>query len=87
MTLRLCGSSADVWRFDEGLVILAWLAWWRLAEALICGWVPFYRNRRLFERLAGIKVFVRLSSSSGTPSHPAVAPRPPLSSAESPAKV
>ena len=44
---------------DEGLIILAWLALWRPAEALIYGWVPFYRSRRLFERLAGIRVFVR----------------------------
>jgi hypothetical protein len=56
---------------DEGLIILAWLALWRPAEALIYGWVPFYRKRRLFERLAGIKVFVRLSPSPGAHSHPA----------------
>ncbi len=48
---------------DEGLIILAWLALWRPAEALIYGWVPFYRNRRLFERLAGIRVAVRLSAA------------------------
>jgi len=46
---------------DEGLIILAWLALWRPAEALIYGWVPFYRNRRLFERLAGMRVSVRIS--------------------------
>lgn len=45
---------------DEGLIVLAWLALWRPAEALIYGWAPFYRNRRLFERLAGIKVVVSL---------------------------
>jgi hypothetical protein len=56
---------------DEGLIILAWLALWRPAEALIYGWVPFYRKRHLFERLAGIKVFVRLSPSPGVHSHPA----------------
>jgi hypothetical protein len=55
---------------DEGLIILAWLALWRPAEALIYGWVPFHRKRRRFERLAGIKVFVRLSPSSGARSHP-----------------
>jgi len=58
---------------DEGLIILAWLALWRPAEALIYGWVPFYRNRRLFERLAGIKVFVRLSSPPGAHAHPPAA--------------
>jgi len=51
---------------DEGLIILAWLALWRPAEALIYGWVPFYRKRRLFERLAGIKVFVRLTPDRAT---------------------
>jgi hypothetical protein len=72
---------------DEGLIILAWLALWRPAEALIYGWIPFYRNRRLFERLAGIKVFVRLSSSSSTPVHPAATLSPTPRSAESPARV
>jgi hypothetical protein len=71
---------------DEGLIILAWLALWRPAEALIYGWVPFFRNRRLFERLAGIKVFVRLSSSSGTPLQPGVTLSPAPSSPESPAR-
>jgi len=56
---------------DEGLIILAWLALWRPTEALIYGWVPFYRNCRLFERLAGIKVFVRSSSLPGV--HPLAA--------------
>jgi hypothetical protein len=54
---------------DEGLIILAWLALWRPAEALIYGWVPFYRNRRLFERLAGIRVFVRVSAPTAMGSH------------------
>jgi hypothetical protein len=58
---------------DQGLIVLAWLALWRPAEALIYGWVPFYRNRRLFERLAGIKVFVRSSSSPGVHSQPGAA--------------
>jgi hypothetical protein len=44
---------------DEGLIILAWLALWRPAEALLYEWVPLYRKRRLFERLAGIRVSVR----------------------------
>jgi len=49
---------------DEGLIILAWLALWRPAEALVYGWVPLYRRRRLFERLAGIRVSVRLDSAA-----------------------
>jgi hypothetical protein len=44
---------------DEGLIILAWLALWRPTEALAYEWVPLYRRRRLYERLAGIRVTVR----------------------------
>jgi hypothetical protein len=55
---------------DEGLIILAWLALWRPTEALIYGWVPFYRNRRLFERLAGIQVSVRVAAPTVMGSHP-----------------
>lgn len=43
---------------DEGLIILAWLALWRPTEALAYEWVPLYRRRRLYERLAGIRVTV-----------------------------
>jgi len=44
---------------DEGLIILAWLALWRPTESLVYGWVPLYRQRRLYERLAAIRVSVR----------------------------
>jgi hypothetical protein len=44
---------------DEGLIILAWVAMWRPAESLVYGWVPLYRQRRLYERLAAIRVSVR----------------------------
>ena len=46
------------WALDEGLIILAWLALWRPAEALLYEWAPLYRKRRLYERLAGVKVSV-----------------------------
>jgi hypothetical protein len=44
---------------DEGLIILAWLALWRPAESLVYGWIAPYRKRRLYERLAAIRVSVR----------------------------
>jgi hypothetical protein len=62
MTLRqlLGGMLASVPRMlDEGLIILAWIALWRPAEALVYEWIPLYRTRRLYERLAGIRVTVR----------------------------
>ena len=61
---------------DEGLIILAWLALWRPAEALIYGWVPYYRNRRLLERLAAMRVSVRVSAPGiDGLHHPTVQPR------------
>jgi hypothetical protein len=62
MTTRqlLSGLVVGVPRFlNEGLIILAWLALWRPTEALVYGWVPLYRKRRLYQRLAGIRVTVR----------------------------
>jgi hypothetical protein len=62
MTARqlLSGLLQGVPRYlNEGLIILAWLALWRPTEALVYGWVPLYRKRRLYQRLAGIRVTVR----------------------------
>lgn len=44
---------------DEGLIILAWLALWRPTEVLAYEWVPLYRKRRLYNRLAAIRLAVR----------------------------
>ncbi len=53
---------------DEGLIILAWLALWRPAESLVYGWIPLFRERRLYERLAAIRVSVRVEEArSGAP--------------------
>jgi hypothetical protein len=48
---------------DEGLIILAWLALWRPTEVLVYEWVPLYRKRRLYERLAEIRVGIRSNAS------------------------
>lgn len=54
---------------DEGLIILAWLALWRPTESLVYGWVPLYRKRRLYQRLAAVRVTVRMEPAhSGDPS-------------------
>jgi hypothetical protein len=54
---------------DEGLIILAWVALWRPIEGLGYGWVPLYRKRRLYQRLARIQVSVRNESTPVTDSH------------------
>lgn len=57
---------------DEGLIVLAWLALWRPTESLVYGWVPLYRMRRLYERLAAIRVSVRIEANQPQGSRPAV---------------
>ena len=47
---------------DEGLIILAWLALWRPIETLVYGWVPLFRKRRLYQRLAAVQVTVRMEN-------------------------
>lgn len=55
----LLATLSDVSRMlDEGLIVLGWVALWRPAEALVYEWVPLYRKRRLYERLAGIRVSI-----------------------------
>jgi len=66
---------------DEGLIILAWLALWRPTEALAYEWVPLYRRRRLYERLAGMRVTVHCDAP------PSVAVGPPPETARAPAAV
>lgn len=58
---------------DEGLIVLAWLALWRPAESLVYGWVPLYRERRLYERLAAIRVSVRVEVNHAQGSRSAMA--------------
>jgi hypothetical protein len=60
---------------DEGLIVLAWLALWRPTEALAYEWVPLYRKRRLYQRLAAIRVTVR----SGAPPAQVAGPAPETS--------
>jgi hypothetical protein len=43
---------------NDALIILGGLALWRPMEALLYEWVPFFRARRLFERLAGMQVSI-----------------------------
>ncbi len=59
---------------NEGFIILAWLALWRPAEALLYEWIPFYRKRRLFERLAGIQLLVRSDAVAAGETHVGAAP-------------
>lgn len=58
VTSLLPGRAPRV--LDEGLIILGWLALWRPSEALVYGWIGPYRKRRMYERLAAIRVSVRL---------------------------
>jgi hypothetical protein len=62
----LLRSVPDLTRvIDEGLIVLGWIALWRPTEMLAYEWIPLVRRRRLYERLAGMRVAVRTADSSG----------------------
>jgi hypothetical protein len=42
--------------FDEGLIILGWVANWRPVEIFLYDWWPLVRRRRLYRRLALARV-------------------------------
>ncbi len=44
--------------FDEGLIILGWVANWRPVEIFLYDWWPIVRSRRLYRRLAHAKVAI-----------------------------
>jgi hypothetical protein len=51
----------------EGLIVLGWIALWRPTEMLAYEWIPLVRRRRLYERLAGMRVAVLREPSSVVP--------------------
>jgi len=64
---------------DEGLIVLGWVALWRPIEVLAYGWVPLFRKRRLYQRLARIRVSVRCE-----PVQPHAGPAAPVGSSAAP---
>ena len=70
MSLR--GLLRNAWTamptaIDEGLIVLGWIALWRPIEVLAYGWVPLYRRRRLYSRLAAVHVTVKEEAAGSTP--------------------
>lgn len=57
LLVRFLGSPPQA--LSEGLIVLGWIALWRPTEMLAYEWVPIVRKRRLYERLAGVRVAVR----------------------------
>ncbi|GLS01524.1 hypothetical protein GCM10007859_15390 [Brevundimonas denitrificans] len=45
--------------FDEGLIILGWVANWRPVQIFLYDWWPLARRRRLYERLARAAIELR----------------------------
>jgi hypothetical protein len=56
--------------FDEGLIILGWVANWRPVEIFLYDWWPLVRRRRLYRRLAKARVTLEpedpLTENDGT---------------------
>lgn len=45
--------------FQEGLVILGWVAMWRPLEIFLYDWWPIYHSQKIFAKLAGIEIDIR----------------------------
>lgn len=50
--------------FDEGLIILGWVANWRPIQIFLYDWWPLARRRRLYARLSQAQVELRANASS-----------------------
>jgi hypothetical protein len=65
---RLLGES-DLWRvFEQGLLIVGWVAMWRPLEIFLYDWWPILGERRMYDRLSRMQV--RIESRSEPPELP-----------------
>jgi hypothetical protein len=60
--------------FNEGLIILGWVANWRPMEIFLYRWWPLVRQRNLYRRLAVARVACKTYGAADTGSAPSVAP-------------
>jgi hypothetical protein len=62
---RVLGESPLAPLFEQGLLIVGWVAMWRPLEIFLYDWWPLVGDQRMHDRLSGIEVrFVQ-----GKPSH------------------
>ena len=65
---RLVGESGWSRLFEQGLLIVGWVAMWRPLEIFLYDWWPITGERRIHQRLSRIQVKV---ATPGTPDRPA----------------
>lgn len=53
------GATAPARVIGESLLILGWVANWRLLEIFLYDWWPIVRRRALYRRLAAARVEIR----------------------------
>ncbi len=58
--------------FNEGLIILGWVANWRPIEIFLYDWWPLARQRTLYQRLAAAEIVLKPASAPGAANRPAV---------------
>jgi hypothetical protein len=58
MIVRAPWSGAFGALFQEGLIILGWVANWRPIEIFLYDWWPVVRHRNLLRRLAGAEIVI-----------------------------
>ncbi len=65
---RLMGESDVALLFQQGLLIVGWVAMWRPLEIFLYDWWPILGERRIHDRLSRIQVRIALRTA---PNHPA----------------
>lgn len=86
MAARLLGQSG--WRglFEQGLLIVGWVAMWRPLEVFLYDWWPIVGERRIYQRLSRIDVRVARYASAATVAPPLPFGATPASTGSSPSR-
>jgi hypothetical protein len=64
---RLMGESPLAPLFEQGLLIVGWVAMWRPLEIFLYDWWPLVGDRRMHDRLSRMDVQVATKASDGPP--------------------
>jgi hypothetical protein len=61
------GESPLAPLFEQGLLIVGWVAMWRPLEIFLYDWWPLVGDRRMHDRLSRMDVQVATKASDGPP--------------------
>jgi hypothetical protein len=62
--VRMLGQSRIAPLLTQGFLIVGWVAMWRPVEIFLYDWWPILGNRRLYQRLSAIPVWLEVSHAT-----------------------